>query len=62
MLPIVLDGLFKETLEMSIYARVNKDNVYSIKLFKKIFNQSNKYKTEGVLYQLTKDRWKIRNA
>lgn len=37
MLPIVLDWLFKETLKMSIYARVNKDNVYSIKLLKKNF-------------------------
>lgn len=63
MLPIVLDWFFKETLETCIYARVNKDNEYSIKLLEKNkFNQSNKYKCDGILYELTKDRWEIRNA
>lgn len=63
MLPIVLDWFFKETLETCIYARVNKGNEYSIKLLEKNnFNQSDKDKTGCLLYELTKDRWEMRNA
>lgn len=58
MLPIVLDWFFKETFETCIYARVNKDNAYSIKLLEKNkFNQSDKYECDGILYELTKARW-----
>lgn len=63
MLPIVLDWFFKETLETCIYARVNKDNKYSIKLLEKNnFNQSDKYETGCLLYELTKNRWEIMSA
>lgn len=57
MLPIVMDWLFKETLEDCVHARVNKDNAQSERILTN--NKFIKYDDcDGTLiYKLKKENW-----